>query len=269
MFQQCWFYQASPSRFPHTQVDNHDLCQLTPQESVARIKENTVVTITVLREMGANKLNRQDPHIYDKVLYADLSQPNQTSLSQPLPGLSQPSTRLLCGLTQYDENHPPTPPPLDFRKFGAAAKHNSLSDNEQSSHKPQKKLRSASPGTNFTCRTPPIISGQGERTSKDSGLSSGSSDSPNHTHHTKQLEPKPMMNDNTRLQMQATQDITQDIDRDITARRSYRTGREMLRTILKDQRRNSPSPHDPASSKQHLRSRNRRIVGEYELEVCV
>ena len=267
-FQQSWFYQASPSRFYLAQVDNHDLCQLTPQESVARIKENTVVTITVLRDMGASRTNRQDSHIYDEIMYAELSQQNQ-SLSQPLLGLSQPSSTgmFLRGLSQQDENQPPTPPPIDFSKLSSAAKHFTSTDqgsNDLSGHRPQKQLRSTSPGTNCTYRIP-LISGQGERTSKDSGLSSGSSNSPNHTPHSKQSEGRPTVTENSRLQVQATQDM----DRDITARRSYRTGREMLKTILKDQRRNSPSSHNPASSKQPVRSRNRRIVGDYELEVCV
>lgn len=248
------------------QVDNQDLEHLTPQESVARIKENTVVTITVLREMGASKQSKG--HIYDEIMYAELSQQNQ-SLSQPLPGLSQPSSGVFFhGLSQYDENQPPTPPPIDFSKFSSAARH--LADHgcsDHPGHRPQKQLRSNSPGTNYTYRTPPI-SGYGERTSKDSGLSSGSSNSPNHTPHPKQLDSRPTVTENSRLQVQATQDIAQDMDRDITARRSYRTGREMARLIIKDQRRKSPSPHDPVPSKQPARSRNRRIVGEYELEVC-
>lgn len=232
------------SLFP-AQVDSLDLWRMTPQESVARIKEKTVITLTVLREIGCSP-NRQ--HIYEEIMYSDLSQQN---LSQP--GLSQP-----------DENHPPTPPPMNFGKFGSASQQNLL-DQEEPGHKPQKHLRPTSPAAHLMYRT--SSSGQGERTSKDSGLSSGSSDSPNTA--PKQSDSKPPV-PNLRLKQPPAVTLTQNLDREIKARQSYRTEKEMMRTYLKTQRRNCPTPQEPLSSnsKQHTRSRNHRIVGEYEFEVC-
>lgn len=237
--------------FFHAQVDNFDLWRMTPQESVARIKERTVITLTVLRETGnmAAAPNRQ--HIYDEIMYSDLSQQNlsQNALSQP-------------GLLQHDENHPPTPPPINFGKFGSASQQNLL-DHEEPSHKPQKAMRPTSPAAHFVYRT--SSSGQGERTSKDSGLSSGSSDSPNPA--PKQSDSKPVPNLRLKQQQPAVT-ITQNLDREIKARQSYRTEKEMMRTFLKSQRRNSPAPQEPVPSRPRIRSRNCRIVGEYEFEVC-
>ena len=258
------------------QVDNCDLWRMTPQESVARIKEKSVILLTVVRETGGNASAKANhSHIYDEIMYSDLSQQNlsQHALSQPLPGLSFTGPGLLAqGFSQYDENYPPAPPPMDFGKYAPAAQQlKPLIDNEDSDHKPQRHLRPISPAAHLTRRTA-STSGLGERTSKDSGLSSGSSDSRNHA--PKQMDPQPAVTNTARLTAQepATAQAsltthTQDLDRDINARKSYRTQREMVRTFLKNQRRNSPAPQEPVPANQPMRSRNCRIVGNYELEV--
>lgn len=241
---------------------------MTPQESVARIKEKTVITLTVIRETGNALVKPNHQHIYDEIMYTDLSQQNsQNALSQP-HGLS------LQGLSQHDENQPPTPPPImDFGKFSPAAQKplatGALSTNQEPGHRPQRHLRPTSPTAHLTYRTR-STSGQGERTSKDSGLSSGSSGSPNTA--LKQTDSKPTVA--TRLTQAPTPahdalSVTQNLDKDIKARQSYRTEREMVRTFLKSQRRNSPAPREPVSSSQPARSRNCRIVGDYELEVSL
>lgn len=230
------------------QVDNFELWHMTPQESVARIKERTVITLTVLRETGnmAAAPNRQ--HIYDEIMYSDLSQQNlsQNALSQP----------------GHDENYPPTPPPINFGKYGSASQQNLL-DHEEPSHKPPKAMRPTSPAAHLMYRT--SSSGQGERTSKDSGLSSGSSDSPNPA--PKQSDSKPVA-PNHGLKQPPPVTLTQNLEREIKARQSYRTEKEMMRTFLKTQRRNSPATQEPVPSRPPTRSRNCRIVGEYEFEVC-
>ena len=249
---------------------------MTPQESVARIKEKTVVLLTVVREAGGNPLAKSDhSHIYDEIMYSDLSQQNlsQHALSQPLPGLSISGPGLFPQrLSQYDENYPPAPPPMDFGKFGPAVQLKPINDkytNEDSDHKPQRSVRPTSPAAHLTYRTA-STSGLGERTSKDSGLSSGSSGSRNPA--PRQMDSQPAVTSAAKLAAQEPVPVqasltthAQDLDRDINARKSYRTEREMVRTFLKNQRRSSPAPQEPDI--QPTRSRNCRIVGNYELEV--
>ena len=209
-------------------------------------------------------------------MYSDLSQQNlsQHALSQPLPGLSTSGPGLFAqGLSQYNENYPPAPPPMDFGKFGPAVQLKPMNDkctNEDSDHKPRRAVRPTSPAAHLTYRTA-STSGLGERTSKDSGLSSGSSGSRNPA--PKQMDSQPATTSTPRLAAQEPANMqaslltthTQDLDRDISARKSYRTEREMVR--LKNQRRSSPAPQEPVSANQPTRSRNCRIVGNYELEV--
>lgn len=240
--------------FP-AQVDGFDLWRMTPQESVARIKEKTVVTLTVIRDSGNMSAQTNRQHIYDEIMYTDLSQQNlsQNTLSQP-------------GLSQHDENHPPIPPPMNFGKYSSASQQDLLS-HEEPSHRPQKHMRPTSPAAHLMYRTS-SSSGQGERTSKDSGLSSGSSDTPNPT--PKQSDSKPAV-PNARVKApprESAVTLTENLDRDIKARQSYRTEKEMMRTFLKSRRRNSPAPQKPVPSSQPTPSRNCRIVGEYEFEVC-
>ena len=223
-------------------MDNFDLCRLSPQESVARIKEKSVVTLTVLRS-GSHESLKKDEHIYDEILYADLTQ----NLSQP-------------NLLQ-DENFPPTPPPMDFRFSPSPRRKYSMPILDDPSTRMPKPVRPISSSANCTYK---ITSSQGEQTSKDSGLSSGSSGSPNPTsRQTERVAVKP-----TIVPVPAIS-AARDFDRDIRGRHSYRTEREMIKSILKTQKRNSPAPQEPLSLSQSAKSRNYRIEGEYEVEVSV
>ena len=60
------------------QVDHHDIAAIGAQEAVARIKEKTHVTLTVLRGVAYSP---DDQHVYDEIFYSD-SQLSQQSLSQ-------------------------------------------------------------------------------------------------------------------------------------------------------------------------------------------
>lgn len=224
-----------------SQVDNFDLSKMNPRESVSRIKENSVVKVTVLRDTKPGGA-RGDQHIYDEILYADLSQ-NQK-------------------LSQQDDSFPPAPPPMDF------GKHHPSSSSRQKPAMPaieepsNRHLRSTSPAAHFIYRT---SSSQGEHTSKDSGLSSGSSGSPNRQADKQaatvkqNLMPPPIPAAN----------VCQDLDRDFKARQSYRTEREMIQRFLKTQKRSYPPLRDSVSATQHTRSRNCRIMGEYVVEVSI
>ena len=228
--------------FRSLQVDNYDLCRLSPQESVARIKEKSVVTLTVLRQ-GGHETSKKDEHIYDEILYADLTQ----NLSQP-------------NLLQ-DENFPPTPPPMDFKFSPAPRRKYSMPILDDPSTREPKPIRPISSSANCTYR---ITSSQGEQTSKDSGLSSGSSGSPNPTsRQTERVTLKP-----TAVPVPAVT-AARNFDRDFRERHSYRTEREMIKSILKTQKRSSPAPQEPLSLSQSTKSRNYRIEGEYEVEVSV
>ena len=58
-----------------TQVDQHDIAVIGPQESVARIKEKTLVTLTIHRGLDSGE------HLYDEIFYSD-SRNNSQELSQ-------------------------------------------------------------------------------------------------------------------------------------------------------------------------------------------
>ena len=253
-------------------MDNYDLSSLTPQDSVARIKEKSVVTITILRETGAKKLSslEHNSHIYDEI-YTDHSQPqNQHALSQPTPRTHAPLPGLLPPtLSQYDENHPPTPPPLDFGKFSPSIPHNkprltptATSPSNEDHQRPRHRDRAVclSPGAKVPQRSPPSCV-LGERTSKDSGLSSGSSDS---------NPAQKLGNNNVARQLPPTPLTAEDLDRDVDARQSYRSEREMVKRFIKNKRRNGPAIyHELESYGQHSTPRNNHIVGEHELEVGI
>lgn len=115
-----------------------------PQEAVARIKEKTLVTLTVLRGVDCNKRSGEradrgiDDHVYDEILYTDFQ-------------LSQ-------NLSQQDENTP-----INMASGGYP----------KSSSKGRVPMsRGTSHHHLHTCK------GRDKGGSKDSGLSSGSS-----THH--------------------------------------------------------------------------------------
>ena len=240
------------------------------------------MTLTVLREMGANKQPRTDnlAHIYDEIdlFYADQSNSlSQHALSQPMPSRSYHGPDLPAALSQFDENHPPTPPPIDFGKLSPSAQHKlQLQRNidEKLGQRSQRHFRSISPGVHVAHQISQNYS-QGERTSKDSGLSSGSSDSPNTAG--KHLEARPGVPPTTtstapsfRLPTPAGLSPTSlDLNRDINVRKSYRTEQEMVRKFIKDQRRHPPPPMSLLASNQPARSRNCRVNGDYELEVML
>lgn len=157
------------------QVDFHDLSTINPQEAVARIKEKTLVTITVQRGSNPHS-NRQgvdpegDNHVYDEILYTDCLSQN---LSQ---GLSQ-------GHSQgFDENLPGG----GGGGGGMAFNHLPLKNKPGKNHSEDKGQRlrlqqqlSSSSLQLQHVRDRTMGGKQGkaprERGSKDSGLSSGSS----------------------------------------------------------------------------------------------
>lgn len=59
-----------------TQVDQHDIAVIGPQESVARIKEKTLVTLTIHRGLDSGE------HLYDEIFYSDSRNNSQDQLSQ-------------------------------------------------------------------------------------------------------------------------------------------------------------------------------------------
>ena len=246
---------------------------------MARIKEKSVVILTVLRDTGANKRSDHFAHIYDDIdlFYADQSnQLSQHALSQPMPTCSYHGPDLPAALSQFDENYPPTlPPPMDFGKLSPSAQHKlQLQRNidEKLGQRSPRHFRSTSPGVHVTHQVSQSY-GQGERTSKDSGLSSGSSDSPNSAG--KQAEGRLAVPQNSapfssRLPTGATAlspTTALDLNRDTNVRKSYRTEQEMVRKFIKEQRRNPPPLQSLPTLNQPTRSRNCRINGDYELEV--
>ena len=255
------------SIFILVQVDNHDLCQLTPRDSVTRIKEKPVVTLTVLRATGASKHSKTDPppHLYDEIdlLCSDQNQLSQHALSQPLPGLMYDMHDFphLPALSQYDENHPPAiPPPLDFGKYSPSAQQRRQLLRVGDERLGQRHYsRAVSPGAHMPHRASSY--GQGEHTSKDSGLSSGSSDSAAKT----RLVGGPT----TTGRLQVPLAPTLDLNRDVNVRKSYRTEQEMVRRFIKERRRNGPVPPSLATSRHPVKNQNCRIVGDYELEVML
>jgi len=175
-------------------VDYYNISAIPPQEAVARIKDKTMVTLTVLRGLVAP--TRNPDHIYDEILYADQM-------------LSQPESQLATtGLLQ-----------------------DSLS----------RKTRGQRSVEGFHTA--------GEKGSKDSGLSSGSSSSPEHQ------KPRPVMDQGVVYPPDAP------LERISNIRKSYRTEREMARRFLKTRQ---PRATDHVSREPDS---NCRIEGDYEVEV--
>ena len=191
------------------------------------------------------KASKHDEHIYDEILYADLSQ----NLSQP-------------NLLQ-DENYLTTPPPMELRRCTSPHRKHSMPLLDEQCSRPHRPIRPMSSTANYK-----ISSTHGEQTSKDSGLSSGSSGSPNPAQ--KQAE-RLAVRPSVPLPHPPAISAAQKFNRDIYNQQSYRTEQEMLRSFLKTQKRNSPAPQDPLSLSQSAQSTNYRIEGEYEVEVsaCV
>ena len=203
-------------------MDLYDLCKINPKEAVARIKDKTVVTITVLRgdEYQQQDTSQKEEHIYDEILYADLC-----------PALSQ-----------SDENYPPAPVMASpgFSKDSLQKRRAPMQEDLQNK-------RPASPLANHTAQT-------GEKGSKDSGLSSGSSGHGFSRHERAGESQRSVAHPN----------LGNALNRSVGARSSYRTEREMMRNFLKSQKR---SGHTHQLHTQSSKRRNYRIEGGYEVEV--
>lgn len=212
-------------------MDLYDLCKINPKEAVARIKDKTVVTLTVLRgdEYQQQNTSQKEEHIYDEILYADLC-----------PALSQ-----------SDENYPPV---LAMASPGFSK--DSLQKRRAPMLEDLQNKRPASPLANHIDRA--TSSAQtGEKGSKDSGLSSGSSGHVFSRHNEKAVE-------NQKGVAHPNLGAGNALNRSVGARSSYRTEREMVRNFLKSQKR---SGHTHQLHTQSSKRRNYRIEGGYEVEV--
>lgn len=204
---------------------------------MSRIKDKIVLTLTILR--GGSPRDQSPPnltteeHIYDEILYADLSQP----------------------LSQQDENFPLLPLFHMDTYSPSVPRKNRFPMHEDIQNRHRMHTRPMSPAANYVYRATSSAPSAGQKGSKDSGLSSGSSGSPPPfarqpaKHHHKGMRHYP--------------GSTQNLDQEVMGRHSYRTEREMLKSYLKTQKKSQPT-NQPTSSK----GRNCRIEGEYEVEVC-
>ena len=209
-------------------MDLYDLCKINPKEAVARIKDKTVVTITVLRgdEYQQQNTSQKEEHIYDEILYADLC-----------PALSQ-----------SDENYPPAPV-----MASPGFSRDSLQKRRAPMQEDLQNKRPASPLANHIERATSSAQ-NGEKGSKDSGLSSGSSGHGFSRHERAGESQKSVAHPN----------LGNALNRSVGARSSYRTEREMMRNFLKSQKR---SGHTHQLHTQSSKRRNYRIEGGYEVEV--
>lgn len=138
-------------------VDHHDITSISPQEAVARIKEKTLVTLTIRRGVAEAEF---DQHVYDEIFYSD-SQLSQQSLSQQDENMS--------GLNQT------TFPRAKSRGTGRHGEegqryHRHPSSSTITTGSGRRPMHSL-----VVHPTNPTQQGSLERGSKDSGLSSGSS----------------------------------------------------------------------------------------------
>lgn len=210
-------------------MDLYDLCKINPKEAVARIKDKTVVTLTVLRgdEYQQQSTSQKEEHIYDEILYADLCP----------------------ALYQSDENYPPA---LVMASPGFSK--DCLQKRRAPMLEDLQNKRPASPLANHVDRA--TSSAQtGEKGSKDSGLSSGSSGHGFCRHNERAVENQKGV---------AHPNLGNALNRSVGARSSYRTEREMVRNFLKSQKR---SGHTHQLHTQSSKRRNYRIEGGYEVEV--
>lgn len=138
-------------------MDHHDITSISPQEAVARIKEKTLVTLTIRRGVAEAEF---DQHVYDEIFYSD-SQLSQQSLSQQDENMS--------GLNQT------TFPRAKSRGTGRHGEegqryHRHPSSSTITTGSGRRPMHSL-----VVHPTNPTQQGSLERGSKDSGLSSGSS----------------------------------------------------------------------------------------------
>lgn len=237
-------------------MDFYNLTSILPQEAVARIKDKPVVTLTILRGLLPPSNTSSSPrkqgtlnldHIYDEILYAD------QQLSQ--------------NLSQQDDGIPPfmTTGLIRDPSF-ASRRHRAQIHEENSLHnKHVMHIRSTSPGVmekEFNHRHHhlqpfPMTKGNhstlpGEKGSKDSGLSSGSSDSPEHKDRGFKGEDGVVYPEDAPF------------ERLTNLRQSYRTEREMLKNFLKTKKKEAAEQLEVEETDSR---RNCRIEGDYEVEV--
>lgn len=241
------------------QVDSYDLCSLPKPESVARIKDKSVVTFTVLRGGGpllehtSATQGKHPEHIYDEILYAELnpfadenSPPPCVSMSQKEWGLSQDS-QLSASRNTHRLLHP-----SDGSRSRINRPTSPMADNIYKSPLPLHQVDA-----------PKVI--YSERGSRDSGLSSGSpSESP---------PPIPNLGHpaaSARHPAHPLPVAPLALSRDIDARHSYRTEREMARGYSKQKRLQICADHADRRGGvqfQYRGLKSCRIDGDYEVEV--
>lgn len=204
-------------------MDFYSLTVIPPEEAVARIKDKPTVTLTVVRGLVPPTAHKQNSaysdHIYDEILYAD-----QEKLSHHDDGalLKESGHRHRLGANSSPSTRRKGSP-LGF----------------QHQHQPV--------GANQN--TLPV-----EKGSKDSGLSSGSSTSPDHKHRVTRCEESEVYAEDARF------------GKPVSVWKSYKTERENLQNFLKTKKQNSEQLE--AEETESRRRKTCRIEGEYEVEVC-
>ena len=231
------------------QVDFLNLTDIAPQEAVARIKDKPIVTLTILRGVSSSKQksSTQD-HIYDEIMYAD------QQLSQNLSQQEDFSQFMTAGLSQesFPSRHRQRLGQLSERDLLRHEIKKRGHDHAPNGVKETRHINYPTVSSNGTQVTLP-----GEKGSKDSGLSSGSSTSPEHH------------KDRARMVEGQAVVYPEDapFDRIAKIRHSYRTEREMLKKFLKSQKK-EPDIVVETGTVENSR-RNCRIEGDYEVEVGV
>lgn len=232
-------------------MDFYSLTAIHPQEAVARIKDKTLVTLTILRGLvPPSKLHKQgthiSDHIYDEILYAD----QQQQLSQ--------------NLSQQEDGFPPFMTTGLIRDPSFASRRHRMAITEDDSfrtpahallRRPSSPLETVKEFQHHRMESGLPINGHttlpGEKGSKDSGLSSGSSNSPEHKDKGFKCQDGVVYPEDTPFERLAN------------LRTSYRTEREMLKNFLKTRKKEGTELEVEETDSK----RNCRIEGEYEVEV--
>ncbi len=189
--------------------------------------------MTILRGLVPPSKQKED-HIYDEIMYAD------QQLSQNLSQQEDNSQFMPIGI--FKENLPASQRPRAEQ----------LSDQDMLRRKARSPCNTREPRS--INAGPGHITHLGEKGSKDSGLSSGSSNSPEH---------KMKLVEGQGVGAQFPDDMP--FERLANLRQSYRTEREMVKNFLKTCKKEADSGvMEPSESDNR---RNCRIEGEYEVEV--
>ena len=219
---------------------------------MARIKDKTLVTVTVLRGEKPSSHSHKE-HIYDEILYSDARQFS----------LSQPDDQMFSVMSlEPPEQTPSRHSPQEWRRRVPLAPEDS-NGHSSGAARPFNHDALAVPGQHH-------VEG-----SKDSGLSSGSNDSARLAHNRHQ-QPRPadMQLQQLPRGLKYSQQVSHSQDhlsRVVPARHSYRTEREMMRNggggVMQEGARSS-SQDVLATIDGDSHRRNCRVDGNYELEVC-